>query len=287
MNIDYEKLASFYYTAKNGSIAEAAKVLKKAPSTVSRHLEILEERWNEKLIIRGSKKIELTETGKALFGLIHKTISSFAKEFEKVIGEEKNSPNKLRIMTTTGIIGVWIVRKVILLRKEFPELDIQVLTTNYDFDLDSARADVGILPKQPFKGLSQKKIRTLHPQLYASPEYLKKYGTPKSLNDLKNHRLISYYAYYEERIGNVDWHIAYSEKGSCMSINSGFLLFEAARQGAGIISLAEEFEYFKNSNLVQILTEAKKPVFDIFYVTRSDVPLTKAQKRFRELLKEV
>lgn len=286
--IDLEKLRSFYYVIKEGSLLKAASVLEKNHTTLSKHLTELEETYNIKLFVRKRKRLELTDKGKELFKLAQSTIPNLENGATAILAP-KEQPKKLRIITTTGIIGVWLVRKIKMLTKEFPDLNIAIITTNADIDFETSKADVGILPKQPSKGFSQKKIKTLHTQLFASPEYLEQYGHPKNLEDLKNHKLISFYSDFEGNIGNVDWHLKrglpdHTMRESYLSINSGFLIFEAACQGLGIMTLGEEFEYIKNSNLVQILPTEPGPTIDIFYVTRADTILTKAHKQFLKSL---
>ncbi len=287
--IDIEKLRSFYYVIKEGSLLKAAGVLEKNHTTLSKHLTELEETYNVKLFVRKRKRLELTDKGNELFKLAQNTIPSLENGAIEILAPTQVQTNQLRILTTTGIIGVWIVRKVKILAEEFPDLRIAVITTNVDIDFESSKADVGILPKQASKGLSQKKIKTIHSQLFASSNYLKKYGIPEKMEDLTNHRLISFYSDYEGNVGNLDWHLKrdlpdHSLRESMLSVNSGFLVYEAGCQGLGIIAMMEEFEYLENSTLTRVLPKEKGPSFDAFYVTRADAVLTKIQKRFLEIL---
>ena len=286
--IDLEKLRSFYYVIKEGSLIKAASVLDKNHTTLSKHLTELEETYNIKLFVRKRKRLELTDKGKELFKLAQSTIPNLENGATEILSP-KEQPNKLRIITTTGIIGVWLIKKVKILAKEFPDLKVAIITTNADIDFENSKADVGIVPKQNSKGLSHKKIKILHTGLFASPTYLEQNGHPKSWEDLKNHRLISFYSDYEGNIGNIDWHLKkelpdHSIRESCLSINSGFLVFEAGCQGLGIITMAEEFEYLKNSNLVRVLPNESGTTLEVFYVTRADAVPTKIQKRFLEIL---
>jgi len=286
--IDLEKLRTFYYVIKEGSLPKAAAVLDKNQTTLSKHLTDLQETYNVKLFVRKRKRLELTEKGKELFKLAQSTLPNIENGAAEIL-VPKEQPNKLRIITTTGAIGVWLIKKIKILATEFPNLHIAIITTNADIDFDASKADIGILPKQNSKGLSQKKIRTHHLQLFASPEYLQQHGIPKNLDDLKNHKLISFYSDFEGNVGNVDWHLKKglsdrSMRESSLTINSGFLVFEAGQQGLGIISIVEEFEYLKNTNLIKILPDEPGSVIDIFYVTRTDAVPTKIQKRFLEIL---
>lgn len=287
--IDIEKLRSFYYVIKEGSLLKAAVVLEKNHTTLSKHLTDLEETYSVKLFVRKRKRLELTDKGEELFKLAQQTIPNLENGATEILAPTQIQSNKLRIVTTTGVIGIWLIKKIKILAEEFPDLKIAIITTNADIDFETSKADIGILPKQSSKGLSQRKIRTHHLQLFASPEYLQKYGIPKSLDDLKNHKLISFYSDFEGNIGNVDWHLKrglpdHTLRESLLSINSGFLVLEAGRQGIGIISIVEEFEYLKNTDLVKVLPDELGSVIDIFYVIRADAVPTRIQKRFLEIL---
>ncbi|MBS0271436.1 MAG: LysR family transcriptional regulator [Proteobacteria bacterium] len=287
--IDIEKLRSFYYVIKEGSLLKAAVVLEKNHTTLSKHLTDLEKTYKIKLFVRKRKRLELTDKGEKLFKLAQQTIPNLENGATEILAPIHTESNKLRIITTTGVIGIWLIKKIKTLAEEFPDLKIAIITTNADIDFETSKADIGILPKQTSKGLSQKKIRTHHLQLFASPEYLKKYGVPKSLDDLRNHKLISFYSDFEGNVGNVDWHLKrglpdHTLRESFLSINSGFLVLEAGRQGLGIISIVEEFEHLKNTDLVKVLPEEIGSVIDIFFVRRADAVPTKIQKRFLEIL---
>lgn len=286
--IDIEKLRSFYYVIKEGSLLKAAAVLEKNHTTLSKHLTDLEETYNVKLFTRKRKRIELTEKGEELFKVAQNTIPNLENGAAEILAP-KAQPLRLRILTTTGVIGVWLIRKVKLLCEEFPDLRVAIITTNMDIDFEASKADVGILHKQNVPGLSQKKLRTIHLSLYASKEYIEKNGKPKTIDELSNYQIISFYSDYEGNLGNIDWHLKrnlpdHSLRESYLSVNSGILLFEAGCQGLGIIPMMDEFEYLEGSNLEKILPEEKGPAIDLYYVFRSDVVLTKVQKRFFEIL---
>lgn len=286
--IDIEKLRSFYYVIKEGSLLKAAAVLEKNHTTLSKHLTDLEETYNVKLFTRKRKRIELTEKGEELFKVAQNTIPNLENGAAEILAP-KAQPLRLRILTTTGVIGVWLIRKVKLLCEEFPDLRVAIITTNMDIDFEASKADVGILHKQNVSGLSQKKLRTIHLSLYASKDYIEKNGKPKTIDELSNYQIISFYSDYEGNLGNIDWHLKrnlpdHSLRESYLSVNSGILLFEAGCQGLGIIPMMDEFEYLEGSNLEKILPEEKGPAIDLYYVFRSDVVLTKVQKRFFEIL---
>jgi DNA-binding transcriptional LysR family regulator len=273
--IDLEKLRSFYYVIAEGSILKASILLNRNRVTINKHLLDLEKYCNAKLFVRKRKRFELTEKGQALFNLAQNSIANIDKGFADIIAA-KNESHHLRIITTTGIIGIWLIRKLKIFMEEFPHVNVSIITTSMDVDFENSKADIGILQRLITKGLSQKKIKTFHSRLFASQEYLKKYGTPKTLDDLDSHKLISYYSNFEGNLGDVDWHLKKGNKenrirNSHLRVNAAFLMFEAVCQGMGIMAVGEEFEYLKNSNLVEVLPHEGGLAFDIHYGTVNKV----------------
>lgn len=287
--IDLEKIRIFYHVMKDGSLLSASKALDKGISTLSKHLSDLEKGLNQKLYMRKHQKLELTEEGKELFSIAQSTIPALEEAAMNIRGSKKKGSD-LTVVTTTGIISVWLMRRIKAFLEAHPTVSIKVITTNEEVDFKHSKADLGLLPKMYLsEGISQKKMLTLHSKLFASKEYLKKYGVPKNIEDLKKHKLISYYSDAKVSRGNVDWHLTkgIEEKSlpreSWLTVNSALCQFEAACQGLGILAISEEFDYIKDSNLVNILPEEMVSI-DTYIVTRSAQIPTALAKNFIDCL---
>ena len=95
------------------------------------------------------------------------------------------------MQTTVGLGVHWLTPRLGEFLELYPDIRITLLTTEQDLDLAMREADVAIrlrLPTQP--DLIQRKLFTMHFHAYASPEYLKRFGTPRSHEDLDHHRLL-------------------------------------------------------------------------------------------------
>ena len=85
----------------------------------------------------------------------------------------------------------WLTPRLGEFLELYPDIRITLLTTEAELDLAMREADVAIrlrIPTQP--DLIQRKLFTMHFHAYASPEYLKRFGTPRSHEELDNHRLL-------------------------------------------------------------------------------------------------
>ena len=73
----------------------------------------------------------------------------------------------------------------------YPDIHITLITTDEELDLAMREADVAIRLRQPTQpDLIQRKLFTVHFHVYASPDYLKRFGTPRTLEDLDKHRIV-------------------------------------------------------------------------------------------------
>ena len=63
--------------------------------------------------------------------------------------------------------------------------------TEEELDLSMREADVAIRTRKPTQpDLIQRKLFSIGFHAYCSPEYIKRFGTPRTLDDLDSHRII-------------------------------------------------------------------------------------------------
>lgn len=102
MQVDYRYLKAFELTAKHLSFSKAAEELNIAQSAVSRQIKLLEESINEELIIRSSKKVLLTDKGRALY----LNLLNFEDHVNQIFETEANKV--IRIGTLHGLLETWL-----------------------------------------------------------------------------------------------------------------------------------------------------------------------------------
>lgn len=136
--IDYRYLKAFQLTAYYLNFSKAATELNIAQSAVSRQIKLLEESMNEQLIVRSSKKVILTEKGKALV----KAIS----QFEEMTNELSNStgPQLIRVGILHGLLENWFIPIIKeLTQKSQHEIKVETDTpANLKQDLIDGKVDL-------------------------------------------------------------------------------------------------------------------------------------------------
>jgi DNA-binding transcriptional LysR family regulator len=271
--IDIEKIRIFYYVALEGSLLKASSLLGLSSPSISKHLADLENRLNVKLFIRKRRGLQLTEAGEKLFVVASTSIKDLENISKEISHKDVHIPNVLRILTTTGVSCFWLIEKIKPFVMNNPDLIIKIYTTDDDVDFHKTKADVGILPRvKDHSNVTLRKIKTFNIKLFASKEYLEKMGTPRTAEDLVNHRMISFYHEQTGYRGDMDWHLRIASKRltPAITIDSAFGVFEAAKRGYGIITFVKEFSYMEDSDLIEVLPDQVESIGETFFVTRSE-----------------
>ena len=168
-----------------------AEQLGLSQSAVSRQVSALEQELGVSLFHRHARGLILTEQGE----LLHHTAQDVLMKLEAArakLTDSKERPNgELRVQTTPGIGVHWLTPRLGEFIDLYPDIRLTLITTDEELDLAMREADVAIrlrLPTQP--DLIQRKLFSVRFHAYASPEYLKRFGTPRALDDLDDHRVL-------------------------------------------------------------------------------------------------
>ena len=189
--MDWDKLRIFHAVADAGSLTHAGESLHLSQSAVSRQIRALEESLSATLFHRHARGLILTEQGELLFD----ATSSMAKRLDAAAARIRDSEDEvfgeLRVTTTTGFGTMWLAPRLATLYQQYPDLRIDLMLEERVLDLPMREADVAIRMKEPSQAdLIRKRLMVIKMQMFASPQYLDERGRPKTLADLKNHRII-------------------------------------------------------------------------------------------------
>jgi DNA-binding transcriptional LysR family regulator len=271
--MDLEKLRVFYYVAKAGSFRKAAEELNVAQPSLSRSIQVLEHTLKTKLFLRHPRGVLLTREGEVWFKYMQRAMAELETARTLVAEDGKKVQGELKITTTYGFASAVLFPHLVDFAKLYPDVNLHLMCNDENLDLTIREADVAIRPKE--KGapnLIQTLLTTSKLQIYASPQYLEKFGKPKNPSDLDTHRLIifadpQHYLPY----GKPNWLLrvgaphGYLRK-PYMTVNSVECLYEAAINSLGIITLSNNSSFLKNNNLIQILENIEPPQSHLYYV---------------------
>ncbi len=204
--MDWDKLRVFHAVAEAGSFTHAGEALNLSQSAVSRQISALEESLSVPLFHRHARGLILTEQGDLLYRTAREVFAKLAMT-EAMLSESKDRPKgPLKVTTTVAFGSAWLTPRIREFLELYPEIQVTVVVDDTELDLSMREADVAIRmspPRQP--DLVQRHLMTVRYHVYASPEYLKKYGTPQRPEDLDKHRIIVYGSDARPPIRNTNW----------------------------------------------------------------------------------
>lgn len=193
--MDWDKLRIFHAVADAGSLTHAGDTLHLSQSAVSRQIRALEESLNVTLFHRHARGLILTEQGELLFDATTAMVKRLDATAARIRDSEDEVFGELRVTTTTGFGTLWLAPRLPKLFKKYPGLKIDLMLEERVLDLPMREADVAIRMKEPSQAdLIRRRLMNIRMRLYASPEYLAEFGTPKTMDDFSKHRLICQHA---------------------------------------------------------------------------------------------
>ena len=189
--MDWDKLKVFHAAAEAGSFTHAGEQLGLSQSAVSRQVSALEQELSVSLFHRHARGLILTEQGELLYRTAHDVFMKLEAARAKLTDSREKPHGELKVTTTPGMGIHWLTPRLGEFMDLFPDIRITLITTDEELDLAMREADVAIRLRQPTQpDLIQRKLFSVHFHAYASPEYLKRFGTPQSFAQLDDHRLI-------------------------------------------------------------------------------------------------
>ena len=287
--MDWDKLRIFHAVAEAGSFTHAGEALNLSQSAVSRQIGTLESGLGVALFHRHARGLILTEQGELLFETT-KEVSHKLVMTEAMLGESRERPRgPLEITTTVAFGSIWLTPRMKEFTELYPDIRVNLVLDESERDLSMREADVAIRmvpPRQP--DLIQRHLMTMHFHVYASPEYLKKYGLPEKPADLADHMLIVYGEDMEPPVANVNWLLEIGRKPgnrdrSLLKVNNIYGIYRAVQSGVGIASLPD-YTIRQASQLVRILPELEGPSYDAYFVYPAELRHSKRIVVFRDYL---
>lgn len=179
----WSKLETLYHIVKAGSLVNAAKVLNTDQPALSNKLATLEKKFGFKLINRSTphRPLTLTRKGEEVFRVAEQTFA-LMQQLNTTLSGEDNLKGKVRLSTTHSIASFIIAPMLFEFSELFPQIEVELLCNDSEIDIFSNEVDMVIRPYIDDDNLLfQEPLFSMQTGLYASVEYLEKFGTPKTV----------------------------------------------------------------------------------------------------------
>jgi DNA-binding transcriptional LysR family regulator len=233
----WDGIDEFVAVATLGSFAAGAEQLGTSTSQISRAIARLESNLKSQLFFRTTRKVALTDTGRALVERCRQVIQMRDEALDLVSGGDEPQ-GELRLTCSTAIGARFVAPIVGRMTQQFPRLSVNLELSNRIVDLVAEGFDLAVRTGHlPDSRLIATRVAARRLYLCASPSYLERVGRPDRLEDLIGHDCL---------IGNAStWHFAVDGRDHPVRpvgrwrCNSGDAVVEAALTGLGICQLPE------------------------------------------------
>jgi len=254
----WEGLDAFVAIAETGTFTRAANRLGVSISQVSREINRLEERLGTQLLVRNTRHVALTESGRLFEQRCRQLIDDREAAFDSVTSGKDVIKGLIRLTcavaygerTITPIIGRFVA--------ENPGIRVDINLTNRVLDLVADGIDLGVRTGEVADvrlDRVQLGSRSLH--VCAAPAYIERHGAPATVSDLNAHAcLLGTAQRWQFKTSGREHQIVPQGRWRC---NSGFAVLDAAVQGLGICQLPDFYvrNHLRDGTLVELLADER------------------------------
>jgi DNA-binding transcriptional LysR family regulator len=207
----------------------------------------------------------------------------------KLTDSRERPSGDLKVTTTPGLGINWLIPRLGEFTGLYPDIRVTLMVTDEELDLSMREADVAIRTRKPTQpDLIQRKLFTIGFHAYCSPDYIKRFGTPRALEDLDNHRIVLLSeAQVPPHLQNRNWLIEAGRNGRgprepYFKVNTVLGLVRACASGLGIATLPDYL--VEQQNLVQLFGESDALAIDTYFVYPEELKSVARVQVFRDFI---
>jgi len=287
--VDWDKIRIFLNVAEAGSFTKAGDDIGLSQSAVSRQISALERELKAPLFHRHARGLILTEQGDLLFRAARDMKLRLENTRARLVETSERPTGDLKVTTTVGLGSAWLSQRVAEFLDLYPDVRIELILTNEELDLAMREADIAIRMRRPAQpDLIQRRLFTVHYHAFASKEYVQRFGEPTKIDDLDNHRLVSFGGNEPSYLLATHWLASVGREAGDrrpvhFTVNNIAALQRAIETGAGI-GILPDYALDGTSNLVQVLKETEMPSLESYLVYAEEMRSVARVQAFRDFL---
>ncbi len=258
-----DELATFLAILDSGSLAAAARQLRRSAPAVTRSLTALEDRLGVRLLERTTRRLAATEAGRQLAANARSVLAGYAEAMREA--EPDTTPRGTLRITAPVVFGrKHVTPLVTAFLAAHPAVTVELLLSDANQDLIELGLDVAIrIGAQPDSGLIVRRVGQVRRLLLAAPAYLARHGTPAAPEALADHAVLL----TTSRPGPAAWRFRQGNRQRAvrliprLTVNDVEATLTAARQGHGIASALsyQVAEDLADGSLTRLLREWEPP----------------------------
>jgi DNA-binding transcriptional LysR family regulator len=267
MDVQPNDLLLFAKVVDEGSFSRAAQRVGLPKSTVSRRIAALEQQLGERLLLRTTRQLTVTDFGHGVLGHAHQVADEVDAAAALALQRQAEPSGRLRVSMPSDFANVVLGSLLAEFVQRYPAISLEIDLSPRRVDLIGENFDLalrmGELPDDAT--LAARRIAEFSGGLYASPGYLQRRGTPAEPEALIEHETLRLL----KRDGQPSLWVLTREQQRWeglppgrATVNSPELMMRLARLGAGIAPAADHFAepYVRAGELVPVLADWSLPI---------------------------
>lgn len=264
------EMEAFVQVVDHGGFTEAARRMHLSKSAVSKHVAGLEARLGVRLLNRTTRRVNPTELGLVYYDRARSVLAEAGEADSMVTAMQATPRGSLRVSApvTFGVRPLAAVVAGFL--ADYPEVDINLVLDDRFVEVVAEGFDLAVrIGTLADSSLRARKLAETRMVIAAAPAYLAAAGTPATIDDLSDHRLLHY---SQLATGNF-WRLrtpSGEERqvrvGGRLTVNNGEALMRAAEAGVGVAQIPSFMlgDALSSGRLVEILIHRAPEVLGIY-----------------------
>lgn len=251
----------FLRVVEAGSFSDAAQSMRMTPSTVSKLITRIEARLGVRLFERSTRRLSLTAEGRLYYERSQALLAEL-DDMEKELSKGAASTGGTIRVNASEAFGVLAVEPALpAFWQTYPNIVVDLSLSDEIVDLYLDRTDVAFrIGPLSDSGMMARRIGTARRKIVASPDYLARHGTPRTVEDLTRHNCLG----FNFRRAAPVWPLKESGRivdravhGSLLA-NNGETVRRMAVAGVGLARLGDYHARadLASGRLVEVLAEA-------------------------------
>ena len=277
---DLAELSAFAAVAEERSFTRAAARLGVSQSALSHSMRGLEKRLGVQLLARTTRSVSATAAGTALLRELSPALDRIGKAVAETMQQRERPAGRIRLIIPRTATEMVILPKLAKFTRTYPEIVLEVTSSNDPVDLVAGEYDAGIQLGEFIQRdmIAVRVTKEMRLAVVGSPQYFESNPIPRRPQDLKDHACIG----FRFSNGLYRWEFEKGRKALTVSpqgpasFDDPDLVIQAVLDGAGIGTAMEETlkRLIAQGRLIQVLKDwcPSFPGYFLYYPSRRNRP---------------
>lgn len=274
--MDWDLLKHFVAVAEHGSLSAAARASGVSQPTIGRAMERLEREAGRALFERHARGQRLTADGEAMLAHAREMRDAAARLGLALAGGDREERATVRL-TASQIVATHILPPILSdVRTESEWIDLEIVASDANQNLLYRDADIAVRMADPVgDDLIARRVGHLPLGAYASTAFVERYGAPRSMAELVEHRLLGGDRSSLVRDGAKAFGVDLKREDFPVRCDDQVVVLEMTRHGCGIGFLPRTIAD-ERAELVRLLPELELPKLPVWLVAHRGLRLAGA-----------